>query len=80
MGRPSTLRVKLDYVEEVHLSNKFRGMEQYDRLQKGFFTGRGLHYMQDLSFGGLQAWMNKHGCQHGNTFFRLGEFSRSQFS
>ena len=50
------------------LVKNFRGMEQYNWLQNGYFIGRGLHYNLD-SFGGeLQAWMKKwDGCQHGNT-------------
>ena len=34
-------------------------MIQYDWLQYGFFTGRGLHYNQDFYGGELQAWIKK---------------------
>ena len=57
---------------------KFRGTEQYDWLQNGFFTSQSLHYDQDFYDWELQAWMEKwHGCQHGSAFL-LGESSRGQ--
>lgn len=47
----------------------FRGMEQYDWLWNGFFTGQGFHYGQDFSSGELQAWKKRqHGYQHGDAF------------
>ena len=35
----STLRAGLDYDEEVYRSRNFRGMEQHNSLQNGFFIG-----------------------------------------
>ena len=34
-------------------------MEQYDWLQNGFFTDRGLHYDHDFLSGEFQAWLQK---------------------
>ena len=61
------------------LVKNFKGMEQYDWLRNGFFTGGCLHYAQDFYGGGLQAWMKKwHGCLSTWQFFLLEEFSGGQ--
>lgn len=45
---------QLDYSQEVHRA-KIKGMEQYNWLQHGFFTGQSLYYGQDLLGGEFQA-------------------------
>lgn len=56
------------------LVKNFRGMEQCEWLQNGFFTNQDLKYGRDFSGGELQAWMEKwYDRQRGNIFL-LGQF------
>ena len=62
------------------LVKKFWGMNQYDWLRNGFFTGWDLHYSQeflveDFSYG----WQKWHGWPTWQRFL-LGEFSKGQLS
>ena len=72
------LRIDVDHSEEVHQSATiFRGMGQYDWLRNGFFSDRGLRYVQDFSSGEFKAWIKNYICW--STLSGRGAFRRSNY-